>query len=166
MVMLPAICDNCGTIFGSGIQATNSKNITIRGGKIGTCPKCGSIGSIPDGVYDVIDDVINVAALSELSNVQLLKIRDDLHNAKTIEQQREIIKNSPYGNMVEKDDEKFDVKTFINWLIIIIEVITALNGYQNNLKEPQQEMTITQDDVIEFMIKNQVKFEGDEINLE
>ena len=68
--------------------------------------------------------------------------------------------------MVEKDDEKFDVKTFINWLIIIIEVITALNGYQNNLKEPQQEMTITQDDVIEFMIKNQVKFEGDEINLE
>ena len=39
MVMLPAICDNCGTIFGSGIQATNSKNITIRGGKIGTCPK-------------------------------------------------------------------------------------------------------------------------------
>lgn len=166
MVMLPAICDNCGTIFGSGIQAINSRNITIKGGKTGPCPKCGAMGVIPDGVYDVIDDVINVVALSNISNLQLLKIRDDLQNAKTIEQQKEIIKNSPYGKMVEKDDEKFDVKTFINWLIIIIEVITALNGYQNNLKEPEQEMTITQDDVIEYMIKNQVKFEGDEINLE
>lgn len=166
MVMLPAICDNCGTIFDSGFDFANVRNISMRGNKSGPCPKCGEMGSIPDGVYDVVDNVINVTALSKLSNVQLLKIRDDLQNAQTIEQQKEIIKNSPYGKMVENDDEKFDVKSFINWLIIIIEVLTALNGYRNNLKEPEQAMTITQDDVIEYMIKNEVKFEGDEINLE
>lgn len=166
MVMLPAICDNCGTIFASGFDFASVRNISMRGNKSGPCPKCGEMGSIPDGVYDVVDNVINVTALSKLSNVQLLKIRDDLQNAQTIEQQKEIIKSSPYGKMVENDDEKFDVKSFISWLIIIIEVLTALNGYRNNLKEPEQEMTITQDDVIEYMIKNQVKFEGDEIDLE
>lgn len=166
MVMLPAICDNCGTIFASGFNFASVRNISMRGNKSGPCPKCGEMGSIPDGVYDVVDNVINVTALSKLSNVQLLKIRDDLQNAQTIEQQKEIIKNSPYGKLVENDDEKFDVKSFISWLIIIIEVITALNGYQNNLKEPEQEMIITQDDVIEYMIENQIKFEGDEINLE
>jgi len=69
MAMVPAICDRCGGIFGSEgfIGGNNAKNITITGVKVGPCPKCGGMGSIPDGVYDIQDDMLKVIKASGAS---------------------------------------------------------------------------------------------------
>jgi hypothetical protein len=69
MAMTPAICDSCGAIFGSEgfISGTGATNITITGSKVGPCPNCGGMGSIPDGVYGLQDDTLKVIQASGTS---------------------------------------------------------------------------------------------------
>jgi hypothetical protein len=50
MPVLPAICDQCSTLFNSGFMAENSRNITIEDFTTGPCPHCGGMGHVPDGV--------------------------------------------------------------------------------------------------------------------
>lgn len=68
MAMTPAICDSCRAIFGSeGFIGGTGTNITITGSKVGPCPNCGGMGSIPDGVYDLQDDTLKVISASGTS---------------------------------------------------------------------------------------------------
>ncbi len=60
MPSMPAVCDNCGTMFPSGIFIENSTNITLTGCRSGPCPSCGGMGSIPDGVFNVLGNVIEI----------------------------------------------------------------------------------------------------------
>ncbi|CAJ1838528.1 MULTISPECIES: SEC-C metal-binding domain-containing protein [Aeromonas] len=60
MPNIPAICDTCGTMFPSGIFMENCTNITLSGCKSGPCPACGGMGSIPDGVFNVLGSVIEI----------------------------------------------------------------------------------------------------------
>lgn len=66
MALIPAICDSCGAIWGAEgfIGGTGATNITITGSKVGPCPNCGGMGSIPDGVYDIQDDTLKVIKAS------------------------------------------------------------------------------------------------------
>ncbi len=54
MVHIPAFCDSCGAAFGSGIVVENCRNITFSGNRSGPCPRCGSMGSVIDGVFNVV----------------------------------------------------------------------------------------------------------------
>lgn len=71
--MVPAICDSCGSIFGSdNFIAGNLSTVTISGGKVGPCPNCSvGMGSIPDGVYDLQDDVLKVVSSSGIQPAAL-----------------------------------------------------------------------------------------------
>ncbi|WP_429099127.1 SEC-C metal-binding domain-containing protein [Aeromonas rivipollensis] len=60
MPNIPAICDDCGTMFPSGIFMENCTNIRLSGNKSGPCPSCGGWGSIPDGVFNVLGSVIEI----------------------------------------------------------------------------------------------------------
>lgn len=60
MPMMPAICDSCGTAFASGIYLDNCLNVTLQGNRTGPCPACGSMGSVPDGVFNALGDFIEV----------------------------------------------------------------------------------------------------------
>jgi hypothetical protein len=60
MPNLPAICDDCGTMFPSGFVMENCTNISLSGNKSGPCPSCGGMGSIPDGVFNVLGNVIEI----------------------------------------------------------------------------------------------------------
>lgn len=54
---LPAICDNCKNVFASSIVGGPGVTMTVTGSKSGPCPACGSLGSIPDGTYAIINDI-------------------------------------------------------------------------------------------------------------
>lgn len=62
-----AVCDSCGAAFRSGFFFENASNITMVGNKSGPCPRCGGMGSIPDGRYDVTKDSIRIMATSATS---------------------------------------------------------------------------------------------------
>ena len=54
---IPAVCETCGTVFGSGLALRlGTRNVGITGGRYGPCPSCGGLGKVADGVYEFIDD--------------------------------------------------------------------------------------------------------------
>lgn len=67
MPVMPAICDSCGTVFPSGFYVENSINIGFSGCKSGPCPKCGGDGSVPDGLYNFIGDIIQLVSGPEMT---------------------------------------------------------------------------------------------------
>jgi hypothetical protein len=60
MQFIPAFCDKCGTAFPSGFSVENAKHLTLSGNKVGPCPRCGGMGSVPDGVFNIVDGAIEV----------------------------------------------------------------------------------------------------------
>lgn len=78
---LPAVCDTCGAIFPQrGIVVQNS-TVSMTNVRVGPCPKCGGTGHIPDGVYSIMGDVINVIQAPETSKRDLERIAAILRQA-------------------------------------------------------------------------------------
>jgi hypothetical protein len=48
----------------------------------GPCPVCGSLGDVPDGIHDVADETIRVAALSAYSRDLLERVAQVLVQAR------------------------------------------------------------------------------------
>ena len=71
MPRVPAFCDNCGSVFPSGFSVSGEATLTTVGGKSGPCPICGSMGSVPDGVFRAAGDVIRLLAGSQKTIEQL-----------------------------------------------------------------------------------------------
>ena len=78
MPMIPAFCDNCGHAFPSGIFIENCLNVTMSGNKSGPCPRCGSMGSVLDGVFNVTKDVIEVISAPLWTYQKLQSLADKL----------------------------------------------------------------------------------------
>ena len=78
-MFLPAVCDNCGAIFSQrAIKAENVRHLTISNVGVGPCPNCGGNGHIPDGVYNVVGNVIEVLAAPERSMEELRRFAEIL----------------------------------------------------------------------------------------
>jgi len=67
MPHIPAFCDTCGTIFGSGFVIDHASQVHLEGNKSGPCPKCGGMGSVPDGVYNFVRGVVQMLSAPEIS---------------------------------------------------------------------------------------------------
>ncbi len=61
MPAVPAICDNCGAVFGSGNWMEGGSAHMV-GNKSGPCPNCGAMGSIPDGFYEFIGQTLRIVS--------------------------------------------------------------------------------------------------------
>jgi len=74
MPQIPAICltPNCNTLFPSGVELQNARNISFQNCKSGPCPKCGGTGKIPDGLYDAFESKI-FAFLSHENDIDLFR---------------------------------------------------------------------------------------------
>ncbi|MAT39867.1 MAG: hypothetical protein CL946_09720 [Ectothiorhodospiraceae bacterium] len=81
MPVIPAFCDNCGAAFSSGIFLDNCLNVSLRGNKSGPCPRCGGIGSVPDGVFNVVDGVIKELGAFRSREETLNKLAEILTNS-------------------------------------------------------------------------------------
>ncbi len=71
MVRIPAFCDFCNKPFPSSFVFENCQNVTFSGNKAGPCPACGGIGSIPDGTFHIMEDVIEVISAPSATIDQL-----------------------------------------------------------------------------------------------
>lgn len=74
MPSIPAICNNprCGTVFPSCFLIENSVGISFTDCDGGVCPKCGTVGRVSDGTYDVFADKIS-ALISNQSDLAILE---------------------------------------------------------------------------------------------
>lgn len=74
MPNLPAFCDNCGTIFPSGFLIDHASHVTLSGNKSGPCPKCGGMGSIPDGVFNFVGNVVEILSAPQVTLEKLQRL--------------------------------------------------------------------------------------------
>ena len=80
---VPAVCDNCGAIFPSSFEVSNSTNISFNVCSSGPCPVCGGMGHIPDGVYNFIGNTIEFLSGPKRSINELEQLATLLHRART-----------------------------------------------------------------------------------
>jgi esterase/lipase len=142
MPMIPAFCDNCGFAFSSGIFVENCLNITLSGNKAGPCPKCGSMGSVIDGIFNASRNVIEIVSapfwtyekLQSLSKI-LSEIRD---SEETPEQKTERIKKeapelSSIADSLPKT--RMELYAFITMFLAIITVLLSQCAPQDSSDE-------------------------------
>lgn len=65
MARVPAVCDSCGRVFPSSFALGGVGNV-LQDCKAGPCPHCGSLGSIPNGVYSAISETVLALAASRI----------------------------------------------------------------------------------------------------
>jgi len=98
---IPAFCDTCGAIFRSGFVVENATNITFSGNRSGPCPACGSMGHIPDGVFNFVGTTIEVLSapqrtVDELSHLSKI-LREATEHTQSPEQVAETIRQQLPG---------------------------------------------------------------------
>jgi hypothetical protein len=94
MSEIPAFCDKCGTVFGSGFVFENCRNVSLSGNKVGPCPACGGTGSIPDGVYEFTGNAIRLISGSLKTVQNLSKLSKLLVDAQKRNLTHEQVSNS------------------------------------------------------------------------
>lgn len=82
MPQLPAFCDNCGTVFPSGFAISGGGSVTLIGNRSGPCPVCGSMGSVPDGLFSAAGDVIRLLAGPQKTVEQLQRLASVIAEAR------------------------------------------------------------------------------------
>lgn len=158
MINLPAICDKCGMVFNSGIVGGGGATITMVNSKAGPCPNCGAMGSIPDGTYRLIENVIEVLSDPQRTIKELEKLSETLEKAQRRKYSRqqleeEINKKAPELSSItellpktreeKRSDIKFFIKSVLTALSIIIPIMSS-NTSGNSPGNVQPEQVINQ----------------------
>jgi SEC-C motif len=84
MHALPAICDNCGTIFAPPaiVLGPGVSGVRMSGNRVGPCPTCGNEwGRIPDGTYDTVHGTLRMLLKDPASAESLQRLADILQAA-------------------------------------------------------------------------------------
>ena len=131
MVHIPAFCDNCGAAFNSGIVVENCRNISLSGNRSGPCPRCGSMGSVIDGVFNVAGDVIEILSAPQRTIESLQKLTQILKVAAQDKETSEEITNKINEQVPELTSvSKFIPKNateLVAWLTFILLAIQTIN---------------------------------------
>lgn len=153
MINLPAICEECETIFPSGISGGGGSTFTINNSKSGPCPKCGSMGFIPDGTYRLIDNFIEILSAPTTTVYELKKLSKILQDTKfdkiTPENmEKEIKEETPkYSTLLDllprgREEVRSDIKFFLTIIISIITIIVTLQSNDGTEEEIEVEQII------------------------
>ncbi|MEN0015550.1 MAG: hypothetical protein AAGC46_19435, partial [Solirubrobacteraceae bacterium] len=59
---IPAFCQRCGAIFPSGFAVANVVGLTLQGNLAGPCPRCGGMGEVIQGTFNVIGNAIELVS--------------------------------------------------------------------------------------------------------
>lgn len=161
MFALPAICDNCNTVFSSGIGGDPGATFISISNKAGPCPVCGSLGTIPNGTYAIINDIEATLSVDNGKDVfKLQRILNTTSKQDTIPTiQNKIKKETPQYEKIIDAIEYFFTKTKNTFAAIgivstiIFSIIGVMQSDDNTSEsviiENQQKVIEEQRNIIE-----------------
>jgi len=144
MPQIPAICltPNCNTLFPSGVELQNARDISFQNCTSGPCPKCGGTGKIPDGSYEAFENNL-FAFLSKENDVLLFRkitetIQRDIRrnvSPKNIKKKlkKQFPKHKNTWNLIP--ETKIDAYAVIQIILAIISTIIAIGACSRSNKE-------------------------------
>jgi hypothetical protein len=130
MPSIPAFCDNCGTVFNSGLFCENAINVTLSQNRSGPCPNCGGWGHVPSGLFNFIGGTIQILSAPERTIAEFTFLTQIIRNAKAKKQSSEevaaqIRKDLPglteLANLLPKNRGEL-----YGFLAVVLAVITLL----------------------------------------
>ncbi|HHF2921145.1 TPA: SEC-C metal-binding domain-containing protein [Vibrio diabolicus] len=149
MPMIPAFCDNCGTPFPSGIFVENCLQMTMTGNRSGPCPKCGGMGSVPDGVFNVLGNVIEIINAPSKTIEQLQRYAQVLDEAKEQRLSREEVKQKINEEVPEFSSvsqylpkSRSELYAFLALIVSILAYVTPLMMSDDGMSESDVESLI------------------------
>ncbi len=147
---VPAVCDNCGTIFPSSFEVENSTSISFSGCGAGPCPACKGQGHIPDGIYNFIGNTIELLSGPSRTVAELERLAAILKQAREKGTSLEEVTNEIEAHVPElsslKDilpKSRIELYAFIT---IIISIIALLLGQLS--KDETQRIEINNNNVV------------------
>lgn len=98
-VDVPAVCGVCGATFPSGIAMAPGSSGWIQNA-FARCPRCGGIGQVPDGFWQVASVVTNVARSVDLATLtDVVRLVGEAQGQKQVDREqlaREVEARSPF----------------------------------------------------------------------
>lgn len=157
MANLPAVCDNCGTVFKSGISFSGGGTLISVGGKSGPCPKCGGMGSVPDGVYKTIEGLIRELVETQPSQEQLQKLSKILEDTK-LDGQTDIkdrieAKAPEFSGLLKYLPQTREER--INYVFFFVSTILAIIGMMQNVSNTTNVTNINVEQVINHIYQSE-----------
>jgi hypothetical protein len=157
---MPAFCDNCGAVFGSGFVFENCRNVTLSGNRVGPCPNCGGMGHVPDGVYDITGNAIKLLQGSIKTVQQLQQLSAVLFDA----QKRNLSKEQVQSKIQDKVPELIDFASvlpqtrselygFVGIILTAIGLLIAAYGTFKDDPVPEKEI----EQIIERSIEQSIQ---------
>jgi hypothetical protein len=161
MSYLPAFCDNCGTIFPSGFSfGGNAINISFKDCKSGPCPRCGQYGHVPDGVYNFIENTIELISGPDATIKDIKKLASILDSAQKnnqFEHLKEIIDNEvPALSSVNKFIPK-NAQDLCTYIGLLLTIIFGILGLMANNNQPKIEVN----EVINYIYQQNAYYSSD-----
>lgn len=149
MALVPVFCDNpaCRTVWATGgfIGGSGATHISMTGNKVGPCPNCGGMGSVPDGVYNLVNDALEVVSTSSgLTKEALQRLMASLRQASETHESRDAFAERVAA---ETPDLAPVVNVFLqqstsgNWeqhLATLLAILAVIFGYLQ-WQHPQQQ---------------------------
>ena len=162
MTTFIAFCDNlsCGAIFEARGIIGGAGNVTVHmtNTRYGPCPVCGSMGLIPDGVYEYIDQTVSFLSGPSSSIQKLKKVKEILELALSQNKAKEEILSD-----VEKESPEIasalsklgGLNNVAQWLGILAAVVgVAIQVHTSYFKDDD---AAVKDKVIEYLLEEQKK---------
>ena len=146
---VPAICNKCGTLFASGLNlGPGAKNITFVGCGAGPCPNCGGNGSIPDGIYNLIENTIQILSDSSRTRTQLQRLATILQDARQSQVTPTELNQTIEQDMPELSSFRDALPRTRNelyaFIAIALTIITMLLGRFSCENEGETDITVNQ----------------------
>lgn len=126
-------------------------NATICGTKTGPCPRCGSMGSVPDGFIQILDRTVRLFSGPDITKDVFETIGlavEDLragHQAKAVAAVHAILEKNPKAGMLVKDW----LGHGIAFAALMLSVAVAIKDWQ---EQPATNMTV--ENVVETTINH------------
>lgn len=125
MPNMPAFCGSCGLAFPSGIVIENSTGVSLSGISA-RCPRCGGIGQVPDGIYNVLGQVVQLLARPGSSVEHLRRLKATFETARDTQQGTEAVRNAVLATAPELTGLASALPTTRNELYAFITVVLTL----------------------------------------
>jgi hypothetical protein len=127
---LPAICDSCGTVFPSGFAVSG----TVEYCQAGPCPVCGGKGSIPNGTYQIIGNIITLLAGPQKTVNQLRSLAGIITEARKVVNEpnnavAKIKNEAPELSSIVDSLPKIRMELYAFLSLIIFAIATIIAAY-------------------------------------
>ena len=98
---VPAFCNDCGSVFRSGLTVESPASDVPADQPECRCPACGGSGHIPDGILDFVENTIAIFSGQQRSVDELSRLAQVLYQARMTTQSPEEVVDTIRGTVPE-----------------------------------------------------------------